>query len=582
MSVMIPPHVDPATPASERRVFEALRVAAGSDTWTVLHSLGFSSSWTRQFGEIDFVVIIPGLGIVCLEVKGGGVAVSDGIWTTRDRHGETHRLSRSPYRQAQDGQWKLLEAIRRRFGMNSIESRCPIGWLAVFPDIASPPPSPEATRAEIIDRFDLERDIGHRILETPSLNNLEGRNDLVRPGASATSQILKFLRPDFDRVPTLASANWDVEERLRQLTEEQFAALDCIEDNRLCMVKGSAGTGKTMLGLESARRLAGDGQRVLVTCFNHRLGSWISEAAGAITGHPVVAGHLHGLLRDRIRNSPFAQELEEAEADGSSQDELFGRTYFELGALAITESDERFDYVIVDEVQDFRAAGLKDVIEAWTGGVLSPKILLLGDFVRQALYSPGTSSQAALEAAFGLIPTFGLSLNCRNTRNISYQTGVLSGFPAQKVSDRQPEGEAVGINFYGDEATCRSAIETIIKGLREAGMRPADVVVLGPRRLENSSLAEVRTLAGWSLRDASAASSDALAYSTIQSFKGLESQVVIVIDALGASVDDTDALLYVAMSRARLRLFVVAPEPVRDLLNQRMIAAVLASQGVST
>lgn len=580
MAVMIPPHVDPSTPASERRVFEALRIAAGSETWTVLHSLGLSSSWTKQFGEIDFVVIVPGFGIVCLEVKGGGLAVSDGVWTTRDRNGEVHRLSRSPYRQAQDGQWKLLEAIRRRFGVNSLESRCPIGWLAVFPDIASPPPSPEATRAEIIDRFDLEDDIGPRILGTPSLKNLEGRNDLVRPTASATAQILKFLRPEFDRVPTLASSTWDIEESLRRLTEEQFAALDCIEENRLCMVKGPAGTGKTMLGLECARRMAGDGKRVLVTCFNHRLGGWIAEAAGRIAVHPVVAGHLHGLLRERIERSSFAQELEAAEAGGVDQEQLFGRTFFELGALAITESDERFDCIVVDEAQDFRSAGLKDIIDAWTGDVPAPKILLLGDFVRQALYGSGRSSQQALEAAFGVVPTFALQLNCRNTRNISYQTGVLSGFDSQRVSDRQPEGEAVGIHFYGDHASCRSSVEAIVKGLRDAGARPGDTVVLGPRRLENSSLADVKTLSGWALRDGPI-SSDILAYSTIQSFKGLESQVVIVIDALGASVEDTDALLYVAMSRARLRLFVVAPDAGRELLDRRVIAALMASQGAT-
>lgn len=580
MSVMIPPHVAPSTPASERRVFEALRVASGSETWTVLHSLGLSSSWTKQFGEIDFVAIVPGLGIVCLEVKGGGVAVSDGVWTTRDRNGEIHRLSRSPYRQAQDGQWKLLEAIRRRFGMNSIESRCPIGWLVVFPDIASPPPSPEATRAEIIDRFDMESDIGIRILETPSLKNLEGRNDLVRPTAWATGQILKFLRPEFDRVPTLASSTWDIEESLRKLTEEQFAALDCIEENRLCMVKGPAGTGKTMLGLESARRFAGSGRRVLVTCFNHRLGSWIADTVGRIAGQPVVAGHLHGLLRERIRRSSFAQDLKAAEAGGADREELFDTIYFELGALAIAESDERFDYVVVDEVQDFRSAGLKDVIDAWTGDVPTSKILLLGDFVRQALYAPASSSQKTLETSFGLIPTFSLHLNCRNTRNISYQTGVLSGFEGQKVSDRQPEGEAVGILFYGDNASCRSSMEAIIRGLREAGIRPADVVVLGPRRLEHSSLTDVKTLSGWALRDGPA-SSDVLAYSTIQSFKGLESQVVIVVDAVGTSANDTDALLYVAMSRARLKLFVVAPDAVRDLLDKRVIAALIASQGVS-
>jgi Nuclease-related domain len=64
-------------------VFEALRTACDSSERIALHSLGFSSAWTGEFGEIDFVVIIPRVGIICVEVKGGAVAHKEGIWTTR-------------------------------------------------------------------------------------------------------------------------------------------------------------------------------------------------------------------------------------------------------------------------------------------------------------------------------------------------------------------------------------------------------------------------------------------------------------------------------------------------------------------
>jgi hypothetical protein len=67
MPRMLPPVVDPTTPSSERRVFEAIASAAGLPGWTVLHSLGLSGAYSGGFGEIDFVVLIPGLGIVCVE-----------------------------------------------------------------------------------------------------------------------------------------------------------------------------------------------------------------------------------------------------------------------------------------------------------------------------------------------------------------------------------------------------------------------------------------------------------------------------------------------------------------------------------
>src|ERR1035437_9956527 len=98
MATMIPPVVPADTPGTERRVFEALRDAPHTDDWTVLHSLGFSSGRTGEFGEIDFVIVIQGQGIVCVEVKGGRVTHKDGVWYTR-RHNSTasEALKRSPF-----------------------------------------------------------------------------------------------------------------------------------------------------------------------------------------------------------------------------------------------------------------------------------------------------------------------------------------------------------------------------------------------------------------------------------------------------------------------------------------------------
>ena len=83
MAKMIPIEFDAAiSSAAERRLFELLKNDPGTEGWTVLHSLGLARRGKKPFGEIDFVVVIPGSGIVCLEVKGGGVSCHDGVWQT--------------------------------------------------------------------------------------------------------------------------------------------------------------------------------------------------------------------------------------------------------------------------------------------------------------------------------------------------------------------------------------------------------------------------------------------------------------------------------------------------------------------
>ena len=97
MAKMIPPHWHDKTPRSEQRVFSLLQNDPQTEDWVVLHSLNLKQSGTRPYGEVDFVVLIPGAGVFCLEVKGGRVACKDGAWTTTDASGATFALKRSPF-----------------------------------------------------------------------------------------------------------------------------------------------------------------------------------------------------------------------------------------------------------------------------------------------------------------------------------------------------------------------------------------------------------------------------------------------------------------------------------------------------
>ena len=394
MARMVPAQPLDDTPASERRVFEALKAAGDSTEWIVLHSLGLSSAWTGEFGEIDFVAIIPRLGMICIEVKGGAVVHKDGIWTTR-RHGATvgEVLKRSPFRQAQEGMWKLKHALEAKFGPGSLEAKCPLGWLVVLPDVTCPPTTPEFTRAEVIDQSDLTRDICAKVKGAPSILQLLNRGDLLAPAMGTCKRILDFLRPSFERVEMVSTNVWDVERKIQSLTEEQYTVLDAIAENPICLIKGAAGTGKTNMAIESARRFDVEKRRVLLACYNRNLGTWLRGCVAQFSGR-IAAGHIHGLLRDRIARSSLAADLPspgETEAH-----ELYDRLYFELGALAIDELGERFDAVLIDETQDMDITRLSDLIRAWTDRVAKSE----GGSVRR-LHQTGALRQIQCRATRG-------------------------------------------------------------------------------------------------------------------------------------------------------------------------------------
>ena len=77
---MIPSVISPEIKSNaERKIFEWFRDDPDTEGWVVLHSLGIANHRTVLYGELDFFVIAPKLGVFALEVKGGRVSCNEGI-----------------------------------------------------------------------------------------------------------------------------------------------------------------------------------------------------------------------------------------------------------------------------------------------------------------------------------------------------------------------------------------------------------------------------------------------------------------------------------------------------------------------
>src|SRR5260370_15147655 len=66
---MMPPYCPDSAPPGERALFDVLASDPATTDWIVLHSLCIASHVRQVQGEADFVVIVPGHGIVVVEVK---------------------------------------------------------------------------------------------------------------------------------------------------------------------------------------------------------------------------------------------------------------------------------------------------------------------------------------------------------------------------------------------------------------------------------------------------------------------------------------------------------------------------------
>lgn len=222
----------------------------------------------RKDHEIDFVVAIEGAGIVCVEVKGGEVWHNGHEWLQRRGDG-VHIID--PVFQAREACYALRDFVendRKRW----TKGRLRWNHVVVLPHAEIPGDFalPECPRWKIVDRTELPQ-LGSRLREVVLGQEID--NPLL--GQDGIEQLREVLGgrglPQRD-VVARALAN---DAAADALTEEQAVVLGAIQLLSRVQVRGSAGSGKTFLALEQARRLANVGQRVALLCYSPGLASYM-------------------------------------------------------------------------------------------------------------------------------------------------------------------------------------------------------------------------------------------------------------------------------------------------------------------
>ena len=79
--------------------------------------------------------------------------------------------------------------------------------------------------------------------------------------------VIQRLSPNFNAIPSMSVRIAEQEYMFHRLIMEQSYLLDYLEEQQVAAIQGGAGTGKTMLALEKAKRLSTNSS-VLFLCFN--------------------------------------------------------------------------------------------------------------------------------------------------------------------------------------------------------------------------------------------------------------------------------------------------------------------------
>lgn len=568
MPRMIPPYPREGANVSERRIFDALEGIQGHDDWIAIHSLGVGRHTDAVQGEADFVVLVPGRGILIIEAKAPKyVEYKAGDWYL-DRVPQPHKdplKQLDGVRRSIRGHLKNLDLLRgdepiarmlwfTSLGRYQFENKTPgdlqfFEWeLAWHDDLAKP--------AWIVEKVLDEYNAWFATVDAVT-------NDPAAFTSEHAEAIASALLGDFTAKQTPEEQRQERRTHEHKLLASQQVVLELIDTNDHVYFDGPAGTGKSYLITESARRLNREGRRTLVTCWNVLMAEQLQQFVGGLPNVDVADLNAIMLgLAGLPANPPDAAH------------DWYTRELPERALAVLREKPYLGGYeaICVDEFQD--VAGNPLLIDllfalAGTGSADGTKLVLAGDSRQQIMRrrDEHVNAYTIARERIGDLVHVRVRRNCRAVPGLTSAAEAVLGQSIGYTRHRMAKSVAGGLDVVrvenGNETGALAlALRELLKD-----HSPEDIVVLSP-------FAAKRSLAGRFLARAEKSGDERwlrkqlqaeglpgrIRWRSIFKFKGLDADAIVLTD-LGADAREFaeaqglvwDDLLYVGLTRAKYR-----------------------------
>ena len=573
MAHMIPPIPKSFDPKSEEGlVFNALRKLP--DDYYVFHSVSFSvvDSGTLYEREVDFVVANQKKGILCIEAKNGsGIRYDGRCWRYSSGLPMEHD---GPYHQVATAKRGIISKIRCHANpeVQALYDKCKVMHAVFFFKLsevdfndmvyhglpAEADPKITLLAEDLINPTKKIADIFS--IKLPHEKYME-ENKMSEE--DFTLLLESVLCPVFKLIPSPVAKNVAMIEQMNQLLYEQYKLLDFLEDQDTAVINGAAGTGKTMLAVEKAKRHSINGERVLFLCYNRMLCDKLVEV------------HKHSdskAYRAKFKNVEFKTISQFVKEVTGNYKDLEG---FMEWLMDCAGDLELFGYkhVIIDEGQDFGLIDYTLGISNETAKNTCSIIDLMQEIVLDAggtfylFYDKYQMIQGGAGIEYCLPDCIqnsdcrlSLHHNCRNTKEIA-RTSVT---PLKDNKNRaiKPitscswfEPVKPKMHLIKDEEDAENVLKAILRSYIAEGIN--NIIILTPERIDYSwisdrliSVEEYGTTSYYYEYDGTK-----YVVTTCIKFKGLEADAIIMLDLHNKSFQGKKGLeFYVGTSRAKLRL----------------------------
>ena len=523
----------------ERRLYRFFRDHMPKE-WHVFYNVSLSGSVDHQ---LDFAVLVKDQGVVNVDAKGDGYCVHDGaVCLSRDNPVPI-------YNKASGAIHSLDEYVRTH--ISGGETWGLFDYLIVFTMTSEVVIAGQEEHAFSIDGCEANADSVAAALESRIVHLLDKHDRGVPSPSSRFKRYAWDIQKRFESnvtpfVENLKYVEWD-KISARMLTAPQKEIFAKLLTSQYCHVKGGAGTGKTIVASVLARRYAEIGKKVLYVCYNNALAMCLKRSLKS-AGVSVCSFYRLGTLFGRTLNLGNEEGgFVRSEADGKLE-----------AALQTVKADQKFDVLIVDETQDLSDRNLRLLLS------LSKRdrhVVLFSDAEQTIFSYEGDSAwDYDEESLFQEEPVaqHQLSVNYRNVQPIHSR---IAQYEVEKTI-AYLDKDTLGFDMLPVTSIQKSEIPGLLSRLLERNS-PTDIAVLAYTKDDLNAILKFKDANGRTVdfvKDVESWNKGSrILKTTVQAFKGLEANIVVLIGSNTFSDKDgvSRQLKYVGESRAKYELYLV-------------------------
>lgn len=588
MVEIIPKSRDGKPNYSEDVILEKVREIKTRPDWIVLHSLKQNKVAQGEQAETDFVVFVPGKGIVLIEAKGATKALfDDGTWTMEGV--DPKSKNKDPFEQIHRGRAN----IRKQIGLLELDhTNVPFARLVWFPKLdefsftLGKKGGITFATYELAFAKDLTSMIAtiEECLDRTAKDNKDNadRKKIDNPLPLETAKaIAKHLLGS-----VVAGQSREQKAKMRELEiqkaklEHEFI-MDLIDQNQNLYFEGPAGTGKSRILRNAVKKMNTEGKEVLFLTYNLMLEENTKQELRGLAGIDIFS--INEFLLKIIGRTDNPKDASSAWFENELPKQA-------LAALRDgSKTNYKYDAIAIDEFQDFSKVSpwlaiVSEILDQ--SKKRKPTLLLAGDD-RQRISAP-KNSDSSFEIAKLFFPNLFhvvLKTNVRQAPGLVEAIYSFLGRPNPFRTNLLSDKNIGSLKVYKiksgatEEKTKDSELKKLAEVVQEllTDYHASSIRVLSPYGEQKAALVRAFSLEDTHsqvVRDLKKITKHStnpdgqIRWRSIMKYKGLDSDVVIITDInnesktfaeerLKISLDD---LLYIGMTRARFQVVLLVQD----------------------